>query len=641
MLRSGRSSSDRSSSRDSDAIDSAHRPEPRTREGGDDPAVEPRSSSVLSRALAAGVCAVILAGWSGVRIDRATQAVETPEVTPAAVSHPAAKRRAQSVLRASDWRYVPGVSARNGKLHVARTGLATLRTSPEDQKTRQPTYQPNPPVALAGPHVVLVRKNDVGITARLQRIRGAATVSFLSGPNRRFDERVEHQAGIDVSLTRSVATLRIWNDEDRRPRRLRMRLEGPRRSHAQITVRQLDRRLTVAVDGQRFPVRREVFEDQVWFGMSATKRFVVSALDVYPLGGTRLRITDLARDPFARVTPSRTGLASLAAARGRGDKQIGTAVDLAQLLANPAYTRYVLRNFNEIQTETLAKFQALQPRRGRFQFGELDALVAFAERHDLEVQGHALIFGEAYPRWLHRTLRGASRDEALAIMREHITTVVRRYDGRHGHGLIKRWDVVNEPFDPDHWGRLNQDTIWYRAIGESYIEEAFKAARAAHRDGEFGLNDWSIETDRVRRQAVIDLLRRLPRGTVDYVGLQAHFDEDTLDDDEVMEAILGGSLPGIFQEFADLGVQVRVSEASVAQNGDARTQAAVYATLIGACLRSTSCLGFNMWGATSNEWYFTTTPEGGIGDDAPTRQRGNGRVVERPAMPAMRRAVTR
>ncbi|WP_299056762.1 endo-1,4-beta-xylanase [uncultured Nocardioides sp.] len=577
-----------------------------------------------------------LASGSGGNNDQVTEAVG---VTPAAMSVPAVEGRARSMLRSGSWRYVPGVTARDGTLHVARTGLATLLTSPEDQKTQPPTYQPNPPVVLAGPHVALARGSDVRIAAGLEDIRGTATVSFMSGPNRRFDERVEHQAGIDVSVTRSVATLTIWSDEDREPRRVRMELDGPRTSDVQITLRQRNGRLTVSVDGQPFPVQRQVFGRQAWFGMSAEKSFVISSLDASPLRGTRLRVEDMARDPFAGVTPSRTGLASVAAAHGRGDKRIGTAVDLAQLLANPRYARYVIRNFNEIQTETMAKFQALQPRRGEFQFAELDALVAFAERHDLDVQGHALVFGEAYPRWLHRAMGKASKDEALAIMRRHITEVVRRYDGHHGHGLIQRWDVVNEPFDPDHWGRLNKDTIWYRAIGESYIEEAFEAARAANPDGEFGLNDWSIETDRDRRQAVIDLLRRMPQGTVDYVGLQAHFDEDTLDDDAVMEAILGGGLPRIFQEFAGLGVEVRVSEASVARNGDAHAQAAVYARLLGACLRSANCIGFNMWGATSNEWYFTTTPDRGIGDDAPTTQSGDGPIVERPAMQAMRRAA--
>lgn len=589
--------------------------------------------------MAASLCAAILAVCASTSEDTAEAAVRTPVIHQSAPTSPVSDARGRSVIRASDWTYVPGVSKTHGTLTVTRTGLATLLTSPEDQKTRKPTYQPNPPVVLAGPHVELARQGDVGFAVRLKHIRGVATVSFLSGPNRRFDERVEHQAGVDVSVGRAAATLRIWNGADARPRRVVVRLDAPRAGRADVALRQVGHRLVVAVNGQRFPVQRDLFDDQVWLGMNATKRFVISRWDVYPLRGAGIEVEDMAGDPFAGVTPARTGLASVAAAHGHGDQQIGTAVDLAELLSNPAYARYVIRNFNEIQTETLAKFQALQPRRGRFQFAELDALVAFAEQHDLEVQGHALVFGEAYPRWLHRTLGKASRAEALAIMRAHITRVVRRYDGTHGHGLIRRWDVVNEPFDPDRWGQLNQENIWHRAIGPGYIGEAFKAARAAHPAGEFGLNEWAIETDPVRRRAVLDLLDRLPRGTIDYVGLQAHFDEDTLDDDEVMDEILGGSLGRIFQEFADRGVEVRVSEASVAKNGDAQAQAAVYATLIGSCVRATNCIGFNMWGVTSNEWYFTTTPDGGIGDDAPTRQRGDGRIIERPAMSAMRRAV--
>ena len=601
------------------------------------------------RLVAVGLCALAVAGCTDLSREKSDENNHSPGVERVLPVLPEFNKAGErDILTASNWSHVPGVTAANGKLTVARTGLATLLTSPEDEKTATPTYQANPTVVLAGPHLELAQKGSVGLSARLDNMQGPSTISFLSGPNRRFDERVEHQAGIDITVDNEVVDLTIWDGKNQKPSQTELKLDKPAGTTADIAIGQIDRQLTVVVNGQKLPAQPAVLGGQVWLGMDAVKGFDITGLKAYPIGSNEVTVKDMGKDSFAGAKPSKNGLAAIAAAHGNGGKQIGTAVDLAELLSDPKYTEYVIQNFNEIQTETLAKFQALQPEKGQFQFAELDALVAFAGEHKLEVQGHALIFGEAYPKWLYEALDGASKDEALDIMRTHIKTVVERYNGKGGHGLIKRWDVVNEPFDPDNWGELNKQNIWYKSIGESYIEEAFKAARAANPDGEFGINEWGIETDPDRKgsihdpeykQGVIGLLKTLPKGLVDYVGLQAHFDEDTLDDDEVMDGIYSGNLDKILKEFADLGYKVRISEASVAENGDPEAQAEVYAMLLEACMKAPNCIGFNIWGITSNEWYFTTTPEYGIGDDAPTKQGADGKIVERPAMEALREAA--
>jgi endo-1,4-beta-xylanase len=547
--------------------------------------------------------------------------------------------KGETLLKAN-WQYTPGVSQQDGGLHVGRTNLATMTTLPEEQKSAEPSYVANPPVSLYGPHVELEKKGSVGFGASLSNIQGGATISLLSGPHIRFDERVERQAGIDISVEGGIAGVTVWDGKSERPSRSEIRLEQTANS-ADIAVAQVDRQIAITINGQRLSPQPAVLGDQVWFGFNTTGQFDVNNFGVFPIKGTsqRVSVKDMSKFDF-NVGPAENGLASIAAANGNGDTFIGTAVDLAELMANPEYTEFVLKNFNQIETETLAKFQALQPEEGKFEFAELDALVDFANRHGLTVHGHALVFGEAYPDWLHKKLEGATKQEALDIMRTHIQTVVTRYDGKHGHGKIEFWDVVNEPFDPDDWGELNTSNIWYRSIGKDYILQAFRAAREAFPEGKYGLNDWSIETDVDRRRAALRLLDDLPRGTVDFVGMQAHFDEDTLDDDEVMDGIYSGDLNDIFAQFEARGVKVRISEASVAENGDPEAQADVYRMLLEACVKSRNCIGFNIWGATSNRYYFTTTPEYGIGDDAPTKQDADdSEIVERPAMEALRRGA--
>jgi endo-1,4-beta-xylanase len=592
------------------------------------------------RIVATGACALTLGLTACTSGDKTP---DTPTRSPGieAVPAPEFDVSQEQNLLGGNWRFTPGVTTENDTLVVRRTGSAILTTSPEDQKTAKPSYMPNPSVVLYGPHIELAKKGDVGFVASLTDIKGAATVSFLSGPSIRFDERVERRAGVDVVINGDIAGVRIWDGQSQHPQGVELHLDKPSNGEAQVALEQVGTQTVVTINGQKISPQPAVLGNQVWLGLNSGGSFNVAHLSAYPIKNTGQKVAIV--DTSSRrldAKPDSNGIASIAASHGHKDKLIGTAVDLASLLSDPKYADFVVQNFNEIETETLAKFQALQPEKGNFQFGELDALVDFANKHNLTIHGHALVFGEAYPQWLHDELQTATKDEALGIMRTHIQTVVSRYDGKHGHGLIKFWDVVNEPFDPDDWGKLNESNLWYRAVGQEYILEAFKAARTANPDGVFGLNEWGIETDSDRRAGVLRLLDKLPKGTIDFVGLQAHFDEETLDDDETMDGIYSGDLHDIFAEFAKRGVKVRISEASVAENGDPETQSDVYEMLIEACMKAPNCIGFNLWGATSNRYYFTSTPEDGIGDDAPTKQDAdNGNIVERPAMAGLRKGA--
>jgi endo-1,4-beta-xylanase len=603
----------------------------------------PLGHGLWRRATAVGICAVALlatactGGEQSSEGDRSAPPASRLELS----TLPEFDASSEQNLLTGNWHFTPGVTVKEGVLAVNHTSSATLTTPPEGQKTAKPGFIPNPVVTLYGPHIELGQKGNVGFSANLEGVQGAATISLLSSPNIRFDERVERQPGVDVTVRGDIADVAVWDGKSQHPQNTEVHLDKPVNGTAQIAVEQVDRQIVVAINGQKISPQPAVLGNQVWLGLNSKGSFNVTDFGVFPIKGTDQKVTivDTAKQT-TDAKPAPNGLASLAAAHGHKDKLIGTAVDLATLLSDPTYAEFVVQNFNEIETETLAKFQALQPEKGNFQFAELDALVDFANRHNLTVHGHALVFGEAYPEWLYNDLQKASKEEALEIMRTHIKTVVSRYDGKHGHGAIKFWDVVNEPFDPDEWGELNTSTIWYKAIGEDYILEAFKAAREANPDGVYGLNEWGIETDADRRGAVLRLLDGMPKGTIDFVGLQAHFDEDTLDDDEVMDGIYSGDLHKIFAEFAKRGVKVRISEASVAENGDPETQSDVYEMLLEACMKASNCLGFNLWGATSNRYYFTTTPEYGVGDDAPTKQDAdNGKIIERPAMAGLRKGA--
>jgi endo-1,4-beta-xylanase len=99
-----------------------------------------------------------------------------------------------------------------------------------------------------------------------------------------------------------------------------------------------------------------------------------------------------------------------------------------------------VQEFNCITPENLMKMEYLQPKEGFFNFEQADEFMALAEKNDLVVVGHALVWHSQVPDWIFKDRAGnpVSRSVLIERMRKHIHTVVGRYKGR-----IKYWDVVN------------------------------------------------------------------------------------------------------------------------------------------------------------------------------------------------------
>lgn len=159
--------------------------------------------------------------------------------------------------------------------------------------------------------------------------------------------------------------------------------------------------------------------------------------------------------------------------------RIGTAVDVDILDKDAAYARLLACEFDLLTPENAMKFSVVQPERGRFDFTQADALVAFAEAHAMQVNGHVLVWHQQLPDWLTQGHFG--RDELKAILREHIRTLVTRYRGR-----VASWDVAAEAVGED--GRL-RDTFWSRGIGPDYLDLAFRWAHEADPQARLRYND--------------------------------------------------------------------------------------------------------------------------------------------------------
>lgn len=313
----------------------------------------------------------------------------------------------------------------------------------------------------------------------------------------------------------------------------------------------------------------------------------------------------------------------------------GTAVRLAALRNDARYRDTFLREFDSLTPENELKMQELQPHRGQFDFAAADELVRFARRNGKAVRGHTLVWGQALPLWLidhgaldriglrlppirlpalpspigkilgqtTTLLTGWRRDDLLAVMKDHIRTVM-----RHFAGDIAEWDVVNEPMAEN--GSLS-GTVWRRFIGPDYIEEALRTARAADPRAKLFINDFDVEAPGPKLEGLVRLARDLvTRGVpLDGIGLQAHTHIGGFSD----EATLSDTM----RRFTRLGLDVQVTEMDVATSlvdvarpERLKRQALAYGAAARACNLVTKCTRFTTWGFTDAVSWLRTGASG-------------------------------
>lgn len=219
-------------------------------------------------------------------------------------------------------------------------------------------------------------------------------------------------------------------------------------------------------------------------------------------------------------------------------------------LDDPKHAELIATQFNAVTAGNEMKPDALQRVKGKFTFEQADKLVDFAQKHDMKVIGHTLLWHSQAPKWLFEDESGKPlpREEALENLRTHIHTVMKHFRGRvHG------WDVINEAIDDG--GPYLRNTPALRAIGEDYIVKAFQFAREADPDAELYYNDYNIEADYKRPKAV-RLLKELEAAGVkpDALGIQGHW---LLEKPDIAEIERG------LTTFRDMGYKMMLTEVDV------------------------------------------------------------------------------
>ena len=197
------------------------------------------------------------------------------------------------------------------------------------------------------------------------------------------------------------------------------------------------------------------------------------------------------------------------------------------------------------------------------------------------VRGHTLAWYSQQPGWM-QSMSGSTLRNAMI---NHVNQVATHYKGK-----IYAWDVVNEAFADGGSGQ-HRSSVFQNVLGNGFIEEAFRTARAADSSAKLCYNDYNIENwSDAKTQGVYNMVRDFKaRGVpIDCVGLQSHFG--------------AGGPPSSFQttlsNFAALGVDVQITELDIAQ-----ASATAYGNTVRACMNVARCTGITVWGIRdSDSW---------------------------------------
>lgn len=302
-------------------------------------------------------------------------------------------------------------------------------------------------------------------------------------------------------------------------------------------------------------------------------------------------------------------------------KCIGTAISLYKNdLTNSslAETEAVGFQFNMLVAENEMKPEAFGGQNGKFNlYNSTDAskIVNFARNKKMAMRGHCLVWNQQSPTWISSdggktNDKNWTRQQALDIMKNHITNVVGFYKGK-----VREWDVVNECLDdnqpavrtnPEGYD-MKKNCVWQQAIGDDYVDSAFVYAHQADPDAELYLNDYGVELQgKAKSAAFYNLALRLKKAGIPIhgVGLQCHFsigDVDSLRLDQTIGRFEEAGLKCIITEL-DMGIP-DTSEASLEE------QARSYRVITDIMLNHDNCTSMVIWGLKdNNSWRESSSP---------------------------------
>ena len=176
--------------------------------------------------------------------------------------------------------------------------------------------------------------------------------------------------------------------------------------------------------------------------------------------------------------------------------------------AGRSYRQFILDHFNALVCENEMKWYATEVERGREDYSQADALLAFAEQNGLAMRGHCLFWDK--DEFVQPWLRPLDKSQLLAAAERRLNATVSRYAGR----LIS-WDVNNEVLDGGFYSQR---------FGSDASAWMFREAARLDPATPLFTNEYGFFGDSEKVERYLAFIRDLrARGArVDGIGVQSH-----------------------------------------------------------------------------------------------------------------------
>jgi endo-1,4-beta-xylanase len=204
---------------------------------------------------------------------------------------------------------------------------------------------------------------------------------------------------------------------------------------------------------------------------------------------------------------------------------------------------------------------SVHPSNGVWKWNNCDNLLALADKNpSWKKRAHVAFwpFNDSASlnlEWMLTDSNGkiVSRDQAIALLRDHITTMMTRYKGR-----FEYWDIVNEAVDYSQPDGIRTG-LWKDAIGSDLVEVAYTIAREADPSAKLFYNDFN-EWVPAKREAIYSMVKKLKdKGLIDGIGLQQHVK---------LTYPTAALIDTAISRYAELGLEIHVTELDVEVNPD-------------------------------------------------------------------------
>ncbi|KAG8957310.1 hypothetical protein FRC03_010278 [Tulasnella sp. 419] len=295
--------------------------------------------------------------------------------------------------------------------------------------------------------------------------------------------------------------------------------------------------------------------------------------------------TTTTRPPTTTSGPPPTGSGLHARFVAKGKQYFGAATDRGLIQGSSTHEAVLKREFGSVTPENSMKWDATEPSRGSFQLATAEFLVNWAQQNGKKVRGHTLVWHSQLPSWVSSI---SSRTDLESVIRTHINTVAGRFKGQ-----IHHWDVVNEIFNENGSFR---SSVFYNVLGESFVTLSFNTAKSADGTAKLYINDYNLDSNNAKTQAVVSLVNRLRSAGVpiDGIGTQVH---------------LGAGQAGGVQAALTLMASGSQPEVAITELDIAGAAANDYTTVVRACLNTPKCVGITVWGVRDTDsWRASSNP---------------------------------